>query len=80
MGVGGVLALPLGSLLALGLDRILRRMPSLPDGLHFFVFEPRALVLHAALLVVTAVVAALYPIWLAVKLPIARTLRQEIVS
>jgi putative ABC transport system permease protein len=80
VGVGGVLAVPLGSLLALGLDRILRRMPSLPDGLHFFVFEPRALVLHAALLVVTAVVAALYPIWLAVKLPIARTLRQEIVS
>ena len=51
-----------------------------PPDYSFFVFEPRALVLHAALLVVTAVVAALYPIWLAVKLPIARTLRQEIVS
>jgi putative ABC transport system permease protein len=80
VGVGGVLALPLGELLALGLDRILRRMPSLPDGLHFFVFEPRALVLHAALLAATAVFAALYPMWLAVNLPIARTLRQEIVS
>ena len=80
VGVGGVLAVPLGELVALGLDRILRRMPGLPDGLHFFVFEPRALGLHAALLVATAVVAALYPIWLAVKLPIAQTLRQETVS
>jgi putative ABC transport system permease protein len=80
VGVGGVLALPLGELLASGLDRILRRMPGLPEGLHFFVFEPRALWLHAALLAATAVVAALYPMWLAVKLPIAQTLRQEIVS
>jgi putative ABC transport system permease protein len=80
VGVGGVLALPLGALLAIGLDGILRRMPGLPEGLHFFVFEPRALVLHAALLATTAVVAALYPMWLAVKLPIAQTLRQEIVS
>jgi ABC-type lipoprotein release transport system permease subunit len=74
------LAVPLGGLLALGLDRILRRMPGLPDGLHFFVFEPRALEWHAALLGATAVAAALYPIWLAVKLPIAQTLRQETVS
>jgi putative ABC transport system permease protein len=80
VGVGGVMALPLGALLAAVLDRILRRMPALPDGLHFFVFEPRALALHAALLAATAVVAALYPMWLAVKLPIAQTLRQEVVS
>jgi putative ABC transport system permease protein len=80
VGVGGVMALPLGALLAAVLDRILRRMPSLPDGLHFFVFEPRALALHAGLLAATAVVAALYPMWLAVKLPIAQTLRQEVVS
>ena len=80
VGVGGVMALPLGALLAVVLDRILRRMPGLPDGLHFFVFAPRALWLHAALLSATAVVAALYPMWLAVKLPIAQTLRQEVVS
>jgi putative ABC transport system permease protein len=78
--VGGVIALPLGALLATVLDRILRRMPGLPVGLHFFVFEPRALWLHAALLTATAVIAALYPMWLAVKLPIAQTLRQEVVS
>lgn len=80
VGIGGVFALPLGELLALLLDRILRRMPGLPAGLHFFIFEPQSLVLHASLLVVTAMVAAAYPVWLAVKLPIAQTLRQEVVS
>jgi putative ABC transport system permease protein len=80
VGVGGLLALPLGELLAMVLDRILRRMPGLPAGLHFFVFEPQSLVLHAAVLAATAAVAAVYPVWLAVRLPIAQTLRQEVVS
>jgi putative ABC transport system permease protein len=80
VGIGGVLALPLGELLAMVLDRILRGMPGLPAGLHFFVFEPQAIVIHAAVLTGTAVVAAMYPVWLVVKLPIAQTLRQEIVS
>jgi putative ABC transport system permease protein len=80
VGIGGAFALPLGELLAMILDGILRRMPGLPAGLHFFVFEPRSLVLHAAVLVTTAVVAAIYPVWLAVKLPIAQTLREEVVS
>ena len=43
VGGGGLLALPLGGLLALGLDRILKQMPGVPERLHFFVFEPRAL-------------------------------------
>ena len=80
VGVGGLLALPLGELLALGLDRILRQMPALPEQLHFFVFEPRALVIHVAVLVVTAVAAAAYPIWVAARLPIAATLRREVVG
>jgi putative ABC transport system permease protein len=80
VGGGGVMALPAGALLAVALDRILRRMPGLPDGLHFFVFEPRALILHGALLLATALVAAAYPVWLAVRLPIAQTLREEVVS
>jgi len=80
VGIGGLLALPAGQLLAEVLDRILRRMPNLPEGLHFFVFEPRALVLHGSLLVATAAVAALYPVWLVATLPIAQTLRQEVVS
>jgi putative ABC transport system permease protein len=80
VGVGGIVALPLGTALAQVFDQILRGIPGLPERLHFFVFSPRALVLHAALLVVTTIVAAAYPMWLAVTLPIAPTLRREIVS
>jgi putative ABC transport system permease protein len=80
VGIGGLLALPAGHLLAGVLDRILRRMPNLPEGLHFFVFEPQALVLHGSLLVATAAVAAIYPVWLVTTLPIAQTLRREVVS
>jgi ABC-type lipoprotein release transport system permease subunit len=80
VGVGGMASLPVGGLLAVILDRILRHMPGVPARLHFFVFEPRTVLLHAALLCVTGVLAALYPIWLAARLPIAATLRREIVS
>lgn len=80
VGLGGAIALPLGGALAVGLDQILRRMPGLPDELHFFVFEPRAIVVHMAVLAATGVVAALYPVRLAVTLPIAATLRRELGS
>ena len=66
--------------LAVVLDGILRRMPGVPARLHFFVFEPRALALHAGLLCLTGALAALYPIWIATRLPIAATLRREIQS
>ena len=80
VGAGGVLALPLGGVLAVVLDDILRAMPGIPLDLHFFVFEIRAVVVHAGLLVVTAACAALYPARLATRLPIAATLRDEVVS
>ena len=80
VGVGGAAAIPVGGLLAIVLDRILRQMPGVPARLHFFVFEPRTVVLHAALLCITGVLAAVYPIWLATRLPIAATLRREILS
>ena len=80
VGVGGTMAIPVGGLLAIVLDRILRHMPGVPARLHFFVFEPRTVVLHAALLIGTGVVASLYPIWIATRLPIAATLRREILS
>jgi putative ABC transport system permease protein len=80
VGIGGALSLPLGAALSQGLDRILTSMPGIPADLHFFVFEPRALGLHAALLVVTAVGAALYPMSIVARLPIAATLRREVVS
>jgi putative ABC transport system permease protein len=80
VGAGGLLALPLGGLLAVVLDNLLRQMPGLPQRLHFFVFQWRAVAIHLALLVVTAVVAAAYPVWLTARLPIAATLRREVVG
>ena len=80
VGAGGVLALPLGGALAVVLDDILRAMPGLPLELHFFVFEMRAVAVLAGLLVLTAAFAALYPARLATRLPIAATLRDEVVS
>jgi putative ABC transport system permease protein len=80
VGIGGVLSLPLGLLLASGLDRILRQMPGIPQELHFFVFEARALAIHLALLSVTAIAAALYPMHIVSRLPIAATLRNEVMG
>jgi ABC-type lipoprotein release transport system permease subunit len=80
VGAGGLLALPLGEALAVVLDRILRQMPGLPDELHFFVFEPRALVIHVAVFIVTAIAAAAYPVWITTRLPIAATLRREVIG
>jgi hypothetical protein len=37
-------------------------------------------VIHIVLLVFTAVAAAAYPIWLTARLPIAATLRREVVG
>jgi ABC-type lipoprotein release transport system permease subunit len=80
VGTGGALSLPLGFALAEGLDRILKRMPGIPEPLHFFVFQPEALAIHGTLLVVTAVAAALYPMRIVARLPIAATLRNEVIS
>jgi putative ABC transport system permease protein len=80
VGSGGVLSLPLGLLLSTGLDRILKGMPGIPVDLHFFVFDNRALGVHIGLLVVTAVLAALYPMRIVSSLPIAATLRDEVIG
>jgi putative ABC transport system permease protein len=77
---GGLLALPLGIGLSIWLDAILKSMPGIPVAIHFFVFEPRALLLHIVLLAVTALLAAVYPMRLVAMLPIAATLRNEVVS
>jgi len=80
VGMGGILALPLGAGLSLWLDAILRTLPGLPARLHFFVFEPRALVLYSVLLVIASIAAAIYPMRIVSVLPIAATLRREVVS
>ena len=78
VGIGGVLSLPLGLALARGLDDILKDIPGIPADVHFFVFQPAALQIHASLLVVTALLAALYPVRIVSRLPIAATLRHEV--
>lgn len=80
VGTGGLLSLPLGLLLASGLDRILKAMPGIPVALHFFVFETEALAVHIALLAATAIIAALYPMHVVSTLPIAATLRDEVIG
>jgi putative ABC transport system permease protein len=80
VGTGGLLSLPLGAMLAQGLDAILKTMPGIPGEMYFFVFEPATLGLHVTLLGLTAVVAALYPMQLVARLPIAATLRDEVLS
>jgi putative ABC transport system permease protein len=80
VGTGGALSLPLGVLLSLWLDRILRAMPGIPAAVSFFAFEPRAVFLHVSLLALTALLAALYPMRLVARLPISATLRSEAVT
>jgi ABC-type lipoprotein release transport system permease subunit len=73
VGAGGLFSLPLGLLLSSGLDRILKDIPGIPVDLHFFVFDSRALA-------ATAVIAALYPMRIVSSLPIAATLRDEVIG
>lgn len=80
VATGGFLALPLGFGLATWLDALLRTMPGIPVNLHFFVFEARALMLHVALLAITTALAAIYPMHMVARLPIAATLRNEVVG
>lgn len=80
IGIGGAAAVPLGGVLSLWLDGILRSLPGIPGDAHFFVFTPRALALHAALMVAGAAAAAVYPMRLVAALPVAATLRREIGS
>jgi putative ABC transport system permease protein len=80
VGAGGTLALPLGLALSLWLDAILRTLPGIPADLHFFVFEPRALVFYIALLAAASIGAAAYPMRIVSALPIAATLRREVIS
>ena len=67
-------------MLALGLDQILKRIPGIPAEVHFFVYQPSALQIHVLLLAATSVIAALYPIRIVASLPIAATLRDEVVG
>jgi putative ABC transport system permease protein len=78
VALGGLASLPLGMLMARWLDGILKGIPGIPAAMHFFVYEESTLALHIALLATTALVAALYPMRIVSRLPIAATLRDEV--
>jgi ABC-type antimicrobial peptide transport system permease subunit len=80
VGAGAILAVPVGLALSVWLDGILRALPGIPTDVHFFVFESRALVSYAWLLGAASVGAALYPMRIVATLPIAATLRREVVG
>ena len=80
VGAGGALALPLGVGFSVWLDRLLKTMPGIPANVHFFVFEMRTLAIYLALLAITTAASALYPVLIVGTLPIARTLRNEVVG
>jgi putative ABC transport system permease protein len=77
VGVGGVVALPLGLALSIWLDQLLQTMPGIPANLRFFVFELRSLIVYVTLLIVTTAVAAIYPMRTVARLPIVSTLRAD---
>lgn len=69
-----------GQLISLWLDGILRRAPSIPNDLHFFVFTPRAALRTVVLLLASGTVAGLWPAWLVSRLRIAPTLHREVMG
>jgi putative ABC transport system permease protein len=77
---GAVLGLLLGLVTARYLNAILSDFPGLPVAFDFFVFQPRAAWSALGLLTVSGILAGAYPAWRAASLPIAGTLRQEIVA
>jgi putative ABC transport system permease protein len=78
--LGAGLGLALGLVTARWLNAILASFPGLPTAIDFFLFQPRAAWTALALLVISGILAGVYPSWRAASLPIARTLREEAVA
>jgi putative ABC transport system permease protein len=68
----------LGKVVAIYLDSILTSAPGLPEDFSFFVFDPHAVLKGILVLLLTGFFAGIYPASAAVQLPIAQTLREEI--
>lgn len=73
-----ILGFFLGKLAAVYLDSVLKAAPGLPQDFSFFVFEPPAVLRALLTLLLTGFFAGLYPASAATKLPVADTLREEI--
>ncbi|MDR7481600.1 MAG: FtsX-like permease family protein [Armatimonadota bacterium] len=72
------LALVLGVLVGRPLDAILRATPGIPQDLHFFVVTPGAAARAVGTVLVTAVLGAVYPAWIAGRLNVSAMLHQEV--
>ena len=77
---GALGGLALGLVTARYLNAILSDFPGLPAEFDFFLFQPAAAYRSLGLLVVSGVLAGVYPAWRAASLPIAVTLRREAVA
>lgn len=75
---GTIAGVGVGLLVARYLDTILTDFPGLPVDVSFFVLVPGDALLSVGLLVVTGLLAGLYPAWRAASVNIARVLREEI--
>ena len=77
---GALLGLALGVVTARWLNTILADFPGLPAAFEFFVFRAGAAWRSLSLLVLSGVVAGVYPAWRAGSLPISTTMREEAVG
>ena len=75
--VGALLGVLLGLGTARYLDGILTSFPGLPAAFSFFVPRRESLVTSGLVLLLTGLLAGVYPAWLAARAPIAATLRSE---
>jgi len=77
---GTLLGLALGLVTARYLNAILSDFPGLPASFSFFVFRARDAWRALGLLVLSGVLAGVFPSWRAASLPVATTLREEAVG
>jgi putative ABC transport system permease protein len=75
--IGAGLGILLGLATARYLDSILTSFPGLPAAFSFFVPRRENLTTAGLVLVFTGSLAGIYPAWLAIRAPIAATLRAE---
>ena len=78
--LGATIGLGLGLVTARYLNAILGDFPGLPAAFQFFVFRAVDAWRALGLLVLSGVLAGVYPSWRAASLPIATTLREEAVG
>jgi putative ABC transport system permease protein len=77
---GTLIGLALGLVTARYLNTILSDFPGLPADFAFFVFRGRDAWRALGLLVISGVLAGVFPSWRAASLPLAQTLREEAVG